>query len=108
MQEMMEATPDPTAPHVGARAPGLFWTIATRRSCTRFLPRPLEMDKVLQIVQAGALAPSSGNLQNWSFIVVTDIDRIRELYHHTLDQEAFLSATAAIVITGDEDHAPPP
>ncbi len=95
---------DPTAPHAGGHG-DVFWAIANRRSVTRFLPRPLEMDKILQIVQAGALAPSSGNIQNWSFIVVTDLERIRGLYHHTLDQEPFLSATAAVIVVGDEAHA---
>lgn len=95
---------DPTAPHAGGHG-DVFWAIATRRSVTRFLPRPVEMDKILQIVQAGALAPSSGNIQNWSFIVVTDLERIRGLYHHTLDQEPFLSATAAVIVVGDEAQA---
>jgi len=91
----------------GPRAthPDVFWAIAARRSYTRFLPPPVEMDKILQITQAGALAPSSGNLQNWSFIIVTDLDRIRELYHHSLDQEPFLSATAAVIVVGDEESA---
>lgn len=83
----------------------LFEAMATRRSTRRFLARPVEMDKVLQVVQAGHLAPSAGNLQNWSFIVVSDVERIRELYHHTLDQEAFLTAPMAIVVCGDVEHA---
>ncbi len=98
------ARDDPTAPHTGGRG-DVFWAIAARRSVSHFLPRPVEMDKLLQLVQAGALAPSSGNIQNWSFIVVTDLERIRALYHHTLDQEPFLSAPAAIIVTGDEGHA---
>jgi nitroreductase len=83
----------------------IFSAIASRRSARAFLPRPVEMDKVLQVIQAGHLAPSSGNIQNWSFIVVTDADRIRELYHHTLDQEAFLSAPMAIIVVGDVEYA---
>jgi len=98
------ASIDPTAPHAGGQS-DVFWAIAARRSVSHFLPRPVEMDKLLQLVQAGALAPSSGNIQNWSFIVVTDLERIRALYHHTLDQEPFLSAPAAIIVTGDEGHA---
>ncbi len=83
----------------------IFTAIATRRSIKRFTNQPVEIDKVLQIIQAGVLAPSAGNLQNWNFVVVTDTDKIRELYHHTLDQEPFLSAMAAIVVCGDVEYA---
>lgn len=83
----------------------IFALMASRRSCRRFTPRPVELDKVLQCVQAAALAPSSGNIQNWGFIVITDIDSIRELYHHTLDQEPFLSAMAAVLVVGDTNTA---
>lgn len=83
----------------------LFEALANRRSTRRFLPAPVEMDKVLQVLQAGHLAPSSGNIQNWSFIIVTDTERIRELYHHTLDQEPFLSAPVAVILCGDAEHA---
>jgi nitroreductase len=83
----------------------LFAVMAGRRSVKHFAPRPVEMDKVLQVISAGHLAPSSGNLQNWSFTIITDTAQIRELYHHTLDQEAFLSAMIAIIVCGDADHA---
>lgn len=83
----------------------IFTVIANRRTIKRFAPHPVEMDKVLQIIQAGALAPSSGNMQNWNFVVITDIDKIRELYHHTLDQEPFLSAMAAVIVCGDVEYA---
>jgi nitroreductase len=83
----------------------LFATIADRRSIKRFSSRPVEMDKILQIIQAGHLAPSSGNLQNWRFIIVSDVERIRSLYHHTLDQEPFLSAMCAIIVCGDVELA---
>jgi nitroreductase len=83
----------------------LFSIIADRRSIKRFTSKPVELDKVLQAIQAGALAPSSGNLQNWSFIVITDLERIRAMYNHTLNQEPFLSAMAAVIICGDVEHA---
>ena len=83
----------------------IFTVMATRRSIKRFSHQPVEMDKILQVVQAGTLAPSSGNIQNWSFVVVTDIDKIRAMYHHTLDQEPFLTATAAVIVCGDVEYA---
>jgi len=83
----------------------VFAVMAARRTCKRYTPRPVELDKLLQIIQAGALAPSSGNIQNWSFTLITDIDLIRSLYHHTLEQEPFLSAMAGILVCGDVNHA---
>src|SRR4051812_16841523 len=83
----------------------IFPLLADRRSVKAFLPKPVEMDKVLQVIQAGTLAPSSGNIQNWTFLVITDIEKIRDLYHHTLDQEPFLSAMSAIIVCGDIQEA---
>lgn len=83
----------------------IFGVMAGRRSTKRFSPHPVELDKVLQIIQAGTLAPSSGNIQNWSFIVITDVGKIRALYHHTLDQDPFLSAMAAVIVCGDVEYA---
>jgi nitroreductase len=83
----------------------VFALMAERRSVKRFAPRPVEMDKVLQIIQAGALAPSAGNMQNWNFLIITDIDMIREMYNYTLNQESFLSAMVAIVVCGDVEQA---
>lgn len=83
----------------------IFGVMAGRRSTKRFSPHPVELDKVLQIIQAGTLAPSSGNIQNWSFVVITDVGKIRALYHHTLDQDPFLSAMAAVIVCGDVEYA---
>jgi nitroreductase len=83
----------------------LFALLAERRSVKRFSPQPVEMDKLLQTVQAATLAPSSGNIQNWSFIVVSDVQTIRDMYPLTLEQEPFLSAMAAVVVCGDVEHA---
>ncbi len=82
----------------------IFEVIANRRTVKRFIPRPVEMDKLLQVVQAGCLAPSSGNIKNWSFVVVTDVDKIRALYPVCMEQEPLLSAMAAIVVTGDVEY----
>lgn len=63
------------------------------------------MDKILEAIQAATLAPSSGNIQNWQFIVVTNTDLIRQMYHYTLDQEPFLTAPAAVIVCGDVEYA---
>ncbi|MBR9700777.1 hypothetical protein GOV11_02840 [Candidatus Woesearchaeota archaeon] len=83
----------------------VFQTMASRRTTRRFMPKPVEMDKLLQVVQAGVLAPSSGNIQNWGFTIVTDQEKIREMYPLTLEQEPLLTAPAAIIVTGDIEHS---
>jgi nitroreductase len=83
----------------------IFAVIADRRSTKQFTSQPVEVDKILQVIQAGTMAPSSGNIQNWSFVVVTDIDQIRNMYEYTLNQEPFLSAMAAVIVCGDVEYA---
>ena len=48
----------------------VFECITTRRSIRKYLDMPVEWDKVGTILEAGRLAPNSGNIQDYSFIVV--------------------------------------
>ncbi len=45
--------------------------IRSRRSTRAFLPRPVEREKLEQIVEAGRYAPSGGNCQSTHFLVIT-------------------------------------
>ena len=83
----------------------LFDAILHRRTCKAFTSEPVEFEKVAQVLEAGMHAPSSGNLQNWQFIVVTEKPKIRELYHHTLEQDVFNTAPLAIIVCSDDDTA---
>ena len=47
-------------------------TIAKRHSVRAYQDKPVEKEKILQIVEAGRLAPSTSNVQPWRFIVVED------------------------------------
>lgn len=53
--------------------------IRTKRMVRRFAARPLEPDRVEQIVDAGRHAASSKNQQRWDFIVVENRERLRAL-----------------------------
>ncbi|MBU1974836.1 MAG: nitroreductase family protein [Nanoarchaeota archaeon] len=77
--------------------------IRTRRSIRKFLTKPIEYDKVLQIVEAGSLAPSSGNLQNWRFVVLTERDLIKSLPGHCLNQE-YVDAPVVIVVCASDEQ----
>ena len=69
--------------------------ILTRRSTRRFLARPIEQEKLEQVIEAGRHAPSGGNSQTTRFIVIRDRD--------TLDALAALARTefAAMEIRPD-------
>jgi nitroreductase len=46
--------------------------IARRYSVRGYLDKPVEREKILQIIEAARLAPSTSNVQPWRFIVVED------------------------------------
>lgn len=50
----------------------VFEAIRKRRSVRRFADKKIEREKMLQILEAGRLAPSSSNRQGWHFVVVDD------------------------------------
>ena len=45
--------------------------IAERRSIRKYKEKPVPQAMIKEIIQAGALAPSSKNRQPWKFTVVT-------------------------------------
>jgi nitroreductase len=61
--------------------------IKTRRSTRKFKARPVEMEKLQQIVEAGRFGPTGGNAQGNHFFVITRIESIMVL--RELVQTAF-------------------
>ncbi len=43
-----------------------------RRSIRRFLPKPVEREKIVACLEAARVAPSADNAQTWRFIVIDD------------------------------------
>jgi len=61
----------------------LFEAINTQRAMRRLLPEPVPDELIWRILEAATRAPSGGNYQLWSFIVIRDPDirqRIAGLY----------------------------
>ena len=50
-----------------------------RVSIRKYEDKPVEKEKILQILKAGMQAPSACNQQPWEFYGVTDKEKIREL-----------------------------
>ncbi len=78
--------------------------IRTRRSVRRFSDVPVEMSKVGEILDAGRLAPSAGNLQTWRFILVVDEDKRRRIAQACLEQHWVADAPIHIVVVADSDE----
>jgi nitroreductase len=49
-------------------------TIQVRRSVRKYSDRPVEDDKLAAVLEAGRIAPSASNAQDWRFIVVRDAE----------------------------------
>ena len=56
--------------------------IFIRVSEVKFEDRPVESEKITQLLRAAMTAPSVGNRQPWEFRVVTDKEKIED--HHFL------------------------
>ena len=50
----------------------LFEAIQTRRSVRKFSDRPVENEKLQQVLDAARMAPSWANMQCWRFVVVKE------------------------------------
>lgn len=72
--------------------------IAKRRSIRKYLDIPVEWDKVGLILEAGRLAPSAGNVQEWRFIVVTKPELRKQIAESALGQHWVETAPIHIVI----------
>ena len=70
--------------------------IFTRRSIRKYQDRPVEPEKIEQILRAAMAAPSAGNQQPWEFYVVTDKEKIRMLSESHI--YAGVAAGAPVVI----------
>jgi nitroreductase len=74
--------------------------IQKRHSVRSYEKREVEKEKLIQILEAGQMAPSAVNHQPWHFIVVQEAanhERFSEIYH----RDWFNNAPVYIVICGD-------
>ncbi len=70
--------------------------ILNRRSCRSFSDAPISDSDINTILEAGRFAPSTVNLQTWSFITFTDAH-----WRETFGRPVPFKAPAAIVICAD-------
>jgi nitroreductase len=78
--------------------------IKTRRSCRKYKERQVEFDKIAYILEAASKAPSSGNLQAYRFIVLTEREDIRPLPEMCMNQYWIAEAPLVIIVCGDAER----
>lgn len=74
----------------------LLKTIVNRRSVRKFSDRPVSDDVFRAILEAGRLAPSTVNLQSWTFVAFT-VDLWREKFAQPIP----FKGNRAVVVLGD-------
>lgn len=75
--------------------------ISRRRSIRKYLDQPLDWELIGKVVDAGRLAPSSGNLQPWKFVAVTEPERRKNLAEACMKQMWMQTAPVHIVICSE-------
>jgi len=72
--------------------------IESRRSIRKYMDVPIEAEKIGNILNAGRLAPSAGNVQDWKFIFVTEKELRKQLAEACMQQYWMEVAPVHIVI----------
>ena len=67
--------------------------ILTRRSCREFTDKLIKSETLHQLLEAAMSGPSCVNARDWSFVVVTDPEKLAQM------------AAAGILVCGDLDRA---
>ena len=84
-------------------------TLFNRRSVRDFTAQPIEEEKLQRILEAGMSGPCCVNARDWSFIVVTDREKLLEMAEaNGRPAQPLKKAAAAILICGDLERAFPP
>ena len=72
-------------------------SIFHRISVRKYEDKPVEKEKIMEILKAGMQAPSACNQQPWEFYVVTDKEKIQKLSKVTPYTGCAAGAPAVIV-----------
>ena len=78
--------------------------ISTRRSTHKFLDKKISWNKICDILESARYAPSSGNIQNWRFVIVQDPKKIKKISQYCSDQVWIATAPTLIVVCNDESE----
>jgi len=82
----------------------VYEAIAARKSVRKYLPKPVEPEKLNAVLEAGRDAPSARNLQTWRFVVVQDKELLEKLVPACGNQKFVGEATAFLAVCSDDVH----
>lgn len=80
--------------------------IKKRRSIRKYKNKPVEDEKIKEILKAAMFAPTAMNLREWRFVVVKNKEIIRQLSKSTMHSSFSSGANVVIVVCGDESISP--
>jgi len=80
---------------------GVIDLIKDRRSIREYVEKDISYEDILEIIEAARWAPSSGNLQNWYFVIVKNKDTIEKIAKAT-GQEFVRNSNTIIVVCSDD------
>jgi len=75
--------------------------IRTRRSIRKFLDTAISREKISEILEAGRMAPTAGNLQNHEIIIVTDKELKNKIAEACLEQYWIAKAPIIFVVVAE-------
>jgi len=82
---------------------GVMQAIQTRKSVRAFLDRPVEDEKLRKVLEAGRLAPSASNRQEWRFVIVRNPETRKHLAEIAGQQDFVGQAPVLIVACAETD-----
>ena len=75
--------------------------IKMRRSIRKYTDKPIEDEKIIQVIESARVAPSGSNTQPWHFIIVKSELTKQKLVEVSHNQKWMLSAPVFIVCVAD-------
>ena len=81
-----------------------FETIAARRSVKKYDPdHVMTEEEITRLMESVILTPTSFNIQNWRFVLVTDPGVKQQIRENGYDQAQFTESSMIVIICGDRN-----
>ncbi|MGL4851852.1 MAG: nitroreductase family protein [Phocaeicola sp.] len=81
--------------------------LLTRTSIRAYQPKPVEEEKIEQLLRAAMAAPTAGNKQPWRFVVIKEQATLQNITDNFGSMKMVASAPLAIVVCGDTNSTFP-
>jgi nitroreductase len=75
----------------------VFKAIKKRRSVRTYLDKPIEEEKLNAVLEAGRLAPSASNRQEWRFVIVRD-GEVRRKLGEAANGQSFVGKAPVVIV----------